>query len=337
MKTMTKSLISIGLTGLLAACGGGGGGDTAPAAPAAQTPPAATTVTGTTAATYAPGGEEANAFALLNNARTACGFGALTQNLKLDRAAASHSSFLIANGLQYGHTEVTGLPGFTGVNPTDRAQAAGYTLPTSEDVAIRSSAPLPDGLLRSTREVAGLLAAPYHSLNLLDQQADLGVGFSQVRTPAAVGVAQTEKIALVFNLGIRAGVNDLAADGVYTYPCQSTAGLPIALPNEFPSPIPVALAQDYRLYGSPIIVKVRAGQVLNLTAATITPSAGGPAIQNQIVTLSNDPQAGSLMKASDSFVLPLIPLKAATTYQVSLAGTNNGVPFAKSFSFTTGQ
>ena len=65
------------------------------------------------------------------------------------------------------------------------------------------------------------------------------------------------------------------------------------------------------------------------------PAAGGPAIQNQIVTLSNDPQAGSLMKASDSFVLPLIPLKAATAYQVNLAGTNNGAAFTKSFSFTT--
>lgn len=334
MKTMTKLLISIGLTAFLAACGGGGGGDAALAAPAAQTPQAATTVPNATA-TFTPGSEEANAFRLLNKARTECGFGALTQNLSLDRAAASHAAFLITNGLQYGHTEAPGLPGFTGVTPTDRAQAAGYAFPTSEDVAIRSSSPLADGLLRTTREVAGLLAAPYHSLNLLDQQADLGVGFSQVRAPVGVGVAATEKIALVYNLGLKPGVNDLAQDSVYTYPCQSTAGLPVALPNEFPSPIPAALPQDYRMFGSPIVVKVRAGQVLNLTAATITPSAGGPAIQNQIVTLANDPQGGALMKASDSYVLPLTPLKAATTYQVNLAGSNNGVAFTKSFSFTT--
>lgn len=255
MKTTNKSVLSIGLTALLTACGGGGGGDAALATPAAQTPQAATTVVNVTA-THTPGGEEANAFSLLNKARTECGFGSLTQNPHLDRAAVSHSLFLTVNGLQYGHSEAAGLPGFTGVSPTDRAQAAGYSFPTSEDVAIRSSAPLADGMLRTTREVAGLLAAPYHSINLLDQQADLGVGFSQVRAPASVGIAETEKIALVFKLGIRAGVNDLAPDSVYTYPCQSTAGQPVTLPNEFPSLIPLALAQDYRLYGSPVIVKV---------------------------------------------------------------------------------
>lgn len=75
---------------------------------------------------------------------------------------------------------------------------------------------------------------------------------------------------------------------------------------------------------------------MNLTAATITPT-GGSAIQNQIVTPAKDPQSGALMKASDAYVLPLTPLKASTTYQVNLAGSNNGVAFAKSFLFTTAQ
>ncbi len=335
MKTMTKSLISIGLTAFLAACGGGGGGDAAPAAPAAQTPPAATTVAGTTAATYAPGGEEANAFALLNKARTECGFGALTQNLNLDRAATSHSAFLTANGAQFGHAEAPGLPGFTGTTPQARAQAAGYGFLVDEDLSTRTSGVGAPGQLRTTREVAALLAAPYHSLSMLSSVSEVGIGYSQIQTAAGSGVAAMEKIALVFDLGLRAGVNDLAADTVHTYPCQGTTGVPIGLPNETPSPIPAALEQDYRLFGSPVIVKARAGQVLNLTVATITPAAGGAAIQNQIVTLANDPQAGALMKASDAYLLPLTPLKAATTYQVNLAGTNNGSAFAKSFSFTT--
>ena len=334
--TMTKSLISIGLMALISACGGGGGGDAAPAAPAAQTPQAATTVA-TTAATYAPGGEEANAFSLLNKARTDCGFGALGQSLNLDRAAAAHASFLITNGLNYGHTEVAGLPGFTGVVPQDRAQAQGYLLPIDEDLSTRSSAVGVPGQLRTTREVAALLAAPYHSLSMLSSVSEVGIGYSQIQTTAAPGVAATEKIALVFNLGLRAGVNDLAADGVYTYPCLGTTGVPIGLSNETPSPLPSALAQDFRLYGSPIVVKVRAGQVLNLKAATITPAGGGAAIQNQIVTISNDPQMGSLMKASDSYLLPLRPLQPGTTYQVNLVGTNNGTPFSKSFSYSTGR
>ena len=337
MKTTNKSVLSIGLTALLTACGGGGGGDAAPAAPAAQTPQAATTVAGTTAAMYAVGGEEANAFNLLNKARIECGFGALTQNLSLDRAAAAHASFLITNGLNYGHTEVDALPGFTGQTPQSRAQTQGYSLPVDEDLSTRSGAAGLPGQLRTTREVSALLAAPYHSMSLLNNFADAGIGFSQVQTAAAPGIAATEKIALVFNLGLRSGLNDLAADTVYTYPCAGTTGASTNLPNESPSPIPSTLTQDYRLFGAPITVKVRAGQVLNLTTAAITPAAGGAAIQNQIVTISNDPQSGALMKASDSFVLPLKPLQPGTTYQVNLTGTNSGTPFSKSFSYSTGQ
>lgn len=344
-KTTAKFLILAGLTATLAACSGGGSGTAAPAAseqPAnvsAPTPvapdPVATVVTTAVAATYLAGSEEANAFTLLNAERSRCGFGLLAQSAPLDQAATAHANYLTANDLNYGHFEAAGLPFFTGTQEADRAKAAGYTSPVGADLATNSGPAGAVGQLRTTKQMRGLLGAPYHLLSLLDSYADVGIGYSQAQTP--VGTATLEKNALNITMGRRAKMNDLAADQVATYPCAGSTGVNSGLADETPSSIPVNLPQDYKLFGAPIAVKVRTGKVLNLKSATITPSAGGPAIQAQIVSQANDPQKGALTRADSAYILPLAPLQAGGSYMVTVSGTNDGAVFTKSFSFSTGQ
>jgi hypothetical protein len=82
--------------------------------------------------------------------------------------------------------------------------------------------------------------------------------------------------------------------------------------NESPSPVPTNLSQNAKLYGTPIAVKVRAGKMLALTSATITPTGGGSAVAAQIVGLANSPQP-ALMRSDSAYVLPMITLAAGTS------------------------
>lgn len=93
MKTIAKFSFLLITSAVLSACGGGGGAGaptpnagTSAAAPAPIAPvPGTTVVTAPLLGTYAAGSEQANVFALLNQERSSCGFGALQQDSRLDR------------------------------------------------------------------------------------------------------------------------------------------------------------------------------------------------------------------------------------------------------------
>ena len=327
--------LSLSLTAFVAACGGGGGAVAPTASPgtsAAAPAPATTVVTVPTPGIYLAGSEQANVYSLLVAQRTQCGFGALQQNAQLDQSAGAHATFLTENGTYWGHDERADLPFFTGVTEQARALAAGYPNPVGADLATDAGLSSVPGQLITTRQLRDLLAAPFHLLSLMDPFADVGVGVSRkVRNTVEIN-------ALNITLGRRAGVNDLDPDQVYTYPCQSTAGVQPVLTLETPSPIPANMAQNNKLYGTPIAVKVRVGRVLALTNAVLTPSAGGPALAVQIVDQSNTPQPAfqpAFLRPDSAYILPLSPLTPGTSYTVQLAGTSGGAAFSKVFSFTT--
>lgn len=312
-------------TALLAACGGGGGVTaTVPVTvPAALAPEAA-------APAYSAGSEESNTLALLNQERGRCGFGLLKQNAKLDQSAAAHAAYLVQNSLLHGHREDPALPGYTGQNETERAAAVGYLLnPVSAVLATLSGPPVAASTLTSTGQVRGLFASPYHLLSILESVSNVGIGHRKKN-----GTDGVERRALNITMGRVEGVNDLDASQAYSYPCEASTGVNAGLADETPSPIPANLVQDFRLYGGPIAVKVRTGRVLVVTSATITPTAGGAAVAVQILSQANTPRP-DLMRANDAYLLPLSVLQPGTSYTVQLAGTNDGQPFSKSFSFTT--
>ena len=324
MKTTARFSFLLITAAVLAACGGGADAPaTVPVTvPAALAPEAA-------APAYSAGSEESNTLALLNQERGRCGFGLLKQNSKLDQSAAAHAAYLVQNSLLHGHREDPALPGYTGRNETERAAAVGYLNPVSAVLATLSGPPVAAGTLTSTGQVRGLLASPYHLLSILESVSDVGIGHRKKN-----GTDGVERRALNITMGRVEGVNDLDASQAYTYPCEGSTGVNAGLADETPSPIPLNLPNNNKLFGSPIAVKVRAGKVLALTSATLTPSAGGPVVPVQIVDLSNTPQP-AFLRSDSAYILPLAPLALGVSYTVQLAGTNDGQPFSRSFSFTT--
>lgn len=325
MKTTARFSFLLITAAVLAACGGGADAPaTVPVTvPAALAPEAA-------APAYSAGSEESNTLALLNQERGHCGFGLLKQNAKLDQSAAAHAAYLVQNSLLHGHREDPALPGYTGRNETERAAAVGYLNPVSAVLATLSGPPVAAGTLTSTGQVRGLLASPYHLLSMLESVSDVGIGHRKKN-----GTDGVERRALNITMGRVEGVNDLDASQAYTYPCEGSTGVNAGLADETPSPIPANLVQDFRLYGGQISVKVRTGRVLVVTSAIVTPTAGGPALAAQIVSQANNTPRPELMRANDAYVLPLSVLQPGSSYTVQLAGTSDGQPFSKSFSFTT--
>lgn len=330
MKSIATFSILLSVSAALSACGGGGGATPATAPGAAAPAPvavAAPAAPAPVAAGYAAGSQQGEAFALLNAERSKCGFGTLNQSAALDRAANAHANFLAENGVQFGHTEVAGLPFFSGVEEKDRAAAAGYLDPVGAVLAASTGTLAASQAYTVDLQVRDILGAPFHLLSATDDYLDAGVGYASKLN------GTKESKALNITLGRPGGI-PLDGGKIYTYPCEGSAGVNGFLINESPSPIPSDLAQDLKLYGTPIAVKVRSGKVLTLTSVTITPSAGGPAVPNQIVSQANNPQP-ALMRSDSAYVLPMSPLTAGASYTVKVDGTNSGSPFSKTFSFTT--
>lgn len=324
MKTGNK--FAIGMTALavaatLAACGGGGGGGitaapVTPATPAAPVVLAANLVTTVPAPTYTD--DPAAAYTLLNIERSTCGFGLLAQSTMLDAAARAHASYLATN-LVFSHDETPGLPGFTGANPTDRAKAKGYAGSAGEVAASGTGA----------IAIRQLLSAPYHLRGLMDGYRDVGIGMQTSTVP--------EYPYFIADLGVQtaAGGNQLlSSTDVKTYPCDGSAGVNFQLRGETPSPVPDRNLSTNPI-GTPIFVKVRDGNLLAITGATMVKVSTGTAITLRApVIAANDPN--KYYRGNEGYVAPDAPLEKGTAYQATIIGTNAGASFSRTINFTTG-
>ncbi|TSD59048.1 CAP domain-containing protein [Variovorax sp. KBS0712] len=383
---------------LLSACGGGGGGSgggipliaiapppdtgtpaTPPAQPPVAPPPsqpgtndpsagdtASTIVTSVPGSTYGAGSEELAAYSALNAERSRCGFGLLAQNAHLDIAAAGHSNYLLVNNIA-GHFQDASKAAFTGVTPTDRANAAGYgqglILDAFADTTGANGNVLgptefaPQG--RGIAAVRSLLSAPYHALDLLSPQIDVGISIMSSDQVGAATANFGPRAISQFNLAIAQGQFSQKPDGaaVQTYPCDGTTGTAYQLKNEQPNPVP---GRDLSTnpVGQPIIVAVRVGQLITIQSATMLKKSDGASVTLRAPMLkANDPNF--LVDPSRAIILPDQPLEPNTEYLVSVTGTNttmadynNGQPistgknpaittnatgsFTKTFTFKTG-
>ncbi len=70
---------------------------------------------------------EAATYSYLNTVRIAANAGAVNADATLNTASLAHSNYLLNNTSEFGHTEISGHTGYTGVNPSDRVTAASYT------------------------------------------------------------------------------------------------------------------------------------------------------------------------------------------------------------------
>ena len=312
----------------LASCGGGGG-STPPAVPQVAVVPALS-------GAYAAGSEELAAFNLLNLEREHCGFGTLTQNAQLDAAARAHADYQIFDNL-ISHVEVAGNPnGFTGVLPSDRIAAAGYTDAgaVADEIA---------GFIGTNQKVGlgepalrNLLNAPYHLQGLMSGFRDVGLS---VRSGLDTGTASATVI-LQINAAYKRSVGPqlLAASEVLTYPCEGTSGVNRQLTNEEPNPVPGRNLATTPL-GSSVYVSVRVGNELTISSASMVQIDTGQSVTLRApitAAAANDPCAGCF-QSHQAYVAADAPLQATTAYQVSINGTNNRTPFTRTFTFTTGK
>lgn len=341
-KTLSlPSFTVLALAAALTACGGGGGASSPVADVAAPVPVApvvtANLVTSVPAPAYIAATEELAAFNLLNAERSRCGFGLLAQNTQLDTAAKAHADWSLINS-NYGHFEASTIPvGFTGVSPQDRATAAGYSsLGVTETLTGSVFEPSITGL--GVNSARSLMAAPYHLFGMMSPYKDLGISVRSVNSVTSLVVNGLSRIA-VYDFGVTAGADYQTADAttVSTYPCDGVTGVKPSVKGEFPNPVP---GRDLAVnpIGHGMLVMVRKGQTLVISSASLINNATGAAVALRApITASNDPNNifgpyGNYM----GYVAPDAALAENTSYQATIAGTNDGVSFSRTFTFTTG-
>jgi len=300
----------------LAACGGGGSDKTA-STPVAVTPPASTVMPDATAAAPVDTGNIAlDGRNWINYRRTQLGVPLVTENVQINNAALGHSEYLRTNNLM-SHDQKAGNPGFTGTTLKDRLNAAGYTIPANGYAygEVISGAVSKSGSYLTEE----LITAIYHRFVIFEPK------FREVGTGAATSSRGYTYFTADF--ATRGGFGPgIASNAVVVWPYSGQTGV---VPNflsdsEEPDPVP-----NINEVGYPISVHANIDAPLMMQTFTVRPR-GGSNLQVQLVNASLDPGKNTAVS-----IVPLAPLRAATTYDVSFSGTVNGVPVTRDWSFTT--
>jgi uncharacterized protein YkwD len=334
MTSCSFSRFSLSLFAVLAVSGCGGGDSDNNGSSVAANPTPATTI----ASNYTEGSEERAVFELLNEERTRCGFGTLTQSAQLDTAARGHADYQALNDLFTHVQDITSFPrGFTGERPIDRVTAAGYLNAgaVGDEIVRFTGTNQKAGL--GTRGVRDLLSAPYHLRGLMGGYRDIGVS---VRASADVG-STARRVVVQVNAAYKtsAGPQRLPEGEVRTYPCEGTADVNRQLRSEFPNPIPDRDLAVQPL-GPVVYVAGREGATLLIRSAAMTEADTGRTVAlRPPVTAANDPyrfcQEGCF-QPHEAYLAADAPLPANTRYRVTVSGSSDGAAFSREFMFVTG-
>lgn len=314
-----RSLVGlIAAASTLVACGGGDGGTEAVATPVGVTQPVSSPplVTPGSAAPTATGDIAIDGRNWINYRRTQAGVPVVTENVLINRAALGHSEYLRTNNLM-SHDQKVGNPGFTGVTLKDRLNAAGYTIPATGFAygEVISGATNGSGFYMAEE----LITAIYHRFVMFEPK------FREIGTGAATSSAGYNYFTA--NFATRDGFGPgIAAGSVVTWPFDGQTGV---VPNflsdsEEPDPVP-----DRNEVGYPISVHANIDAPVTMETFTVRPR-GGANLQVQVVNSSTTASRRTAVS-----IVPLAPLRGATTYEVSFSGTVNGTPLTRDWSFTT--
>ncbi len=258
----------------------------------------------------------------LNVRRAQAGLAPLQRNAVLDRSAAAHASYITRNRTldTEGHYENADRPGYTGLTPTQRMQAAGYTADmTSENIALTS---YPLGAL-STDD---LIDAPYHRQSQLGPWAEAGVAMST--QPAPQGSVNPEHYIYVINFGGNA-VDQGKKSQPFVYPVDGQRDVPADwIANESPNPVPDMNGQRV---GYPISLAAAPGEALQISAFSLSDARDVP-VEGRLVTTRTD---DGKPLGNYAIWVPLKPLAYGTAYLARATGTLNGTAFTTQWRFTT--
>ena len=309
----------------LAACGGGGGDSPAPSAPpSGNAPPGTTTPDPLTPAPPVPGapaltGDIAlDGRAWLNFRRNQVGMSTLSHSTVIDIAAQGHSDYQRINNT-ISHEQTPGRQGFTGATLADRLAAAGYVFNTSAARAygeVISAASNNSGQYMAEE----LITAVYHRFVIFEPV------FKEVGTGAATSSTGRSYFTANFTANNGYGTG-LARGQVAVWPFDAQTGVQRNFFSDTESPDPVP---DRNEVGYPISVHANINAPVVVQTFTVRPR-GGADLPTRLLSNANDTHTGR----SSAAIVPLSPLVAGTTYDVTFAGTVDGSAVSRNWSFTT--
>ena len=255
---------------------------------------------------------EQQALDRLNYYRGIAGAPSLQLHPALVTAAQNHVTYLSLNSndeaatVYWPHGEVEGKPGYTGRWSGDRAVATGYPWSAGWEVISFDNDPVVG--------VDNLVATVFHRVTMLDPYMEyMGYGHG----PVGAGGAD------VIDFGH--GTTTTARQQVIVYPADGQTNVPILwLGGETPSPLPPD-APPYAV-GYPITTQPIAYVALHVTQAELCDGGGTP-----VAVYPNPSNCGTGCYA----LIPINPLQKAMTYTVHVVGTVDGIPFERTWMFTT--
>ena len=318
----TTALAALAAACALVACGGGSSSSVAPTAPVPIVAAPAPDVN----APASVGDIAADGRNWINYRRGQIGIPVMTQNTLIDRAAQAHSDYQKVNDT-ITHDEVAGKPGFTGVDLLARLNTAGYTFARNsyaygEVISATSS--------NSGSYMADeLITAIYHRFVIFEPT------FKEIGT----GSATTAKGYTYFTSNFTANNGygpGIGRGAVVTWPYSGQTSVTANFFSDYEAPDPVPNKNEV---GYPVSVHADITAVLTVQTFSIRPRGGAvlavKLLQHVIDPMATPPVIDKETPASAAAIVPLDPLRAATTYDVTFTGIVDGLPVSKTWSFTT--
>jgi hypothetical protein len=286
--------------------------------------------------------------AYLNKIRLDVGLNSFTTNYILDNSANGHSNFLIQNNT-VGHYQDSSLPYFTGVTPSDRAQASGYQYNVSENISFGSNSYIDS--------VDGLMSAIYHRFGFLNFNID-EIGFAKIESDSYYyGSVYTYNMGnSLMNSICSSSSGDYDNQGSYYQPCvnksikvKPTSLFSLALTNpswiiypvenqsdfipvfydESPDPLP-----DLDVSGNPISINFNDQKVSTVLfdSFTLTDDSGNSV---DVRVLKSDTDPNGRFSEFDYAIFPLKRLDWNKYYTAEFKAKVDGDDFVKSWMFKT--
>ncbi len=266
--------------------------------------------------------ERAEALTYLNALRTGSGLIAYTANINLNTATQNHIDYLINNNV-FGHYETEGQPYYTGVTPSARGTAAGYSWRSyGENISA--------GQVNIIESIDGLITAIYHRFGFLDfNNNEVGIGSDQ---SASYGY----NTAYGFNMGNRA--NTLTTQQLnpayVVWPSQNYTNAQTSFGNT-ESPDPTPECDPGGITGNPLSVEFNPSKnsTVSLTSFKLYRDNGSEITNTKTLTQQSDPNGH--LSATQFVLFPMRSLDIDSRYRAEFKYTESSVAKVIAWNFNT--
>jgi uncharacterized protein YkwD len=277
-------------------------------------------------------GQDASAPKLINNIatdglnwinyrRSQVGMSTLTRNGRIDIAAQGHSDYQRINNI-VSHEEVPGKQGYTGTILQDRLAAASYVIQTPNAIG---------EVISATNNASGfymaeeLITAIYHRFVIFEPVfREIGTGAASTSASPAYNYFTAD---FATSGGYGAG---LAAGTLATWPFNGQTGVTRNFFSNLEEPDPVP---DQNEVGYPVSVHTNLTRVLTVQSFTMRARGATANLNTRLLVQGQD--ANMKNNRSAAAIVPLAPLAASTTYDITFIGAIDGTQISRTWSFTT--